>query len=229
MRLVPKNWATFQHYHKRRPPWVKLHRQLLDDVEFIRLPLASRALAPLIWLLASESDDGSFEGDPTLLAFRLRLPEPEVQVGLTGLITSEFVLDASTGLAVCKRVTPLEREERESREERDSSSNGSPKPPRQSRGSASEGFDRFWDAYGKKVGKKASKSQWTRHGCAEIADTVVAAAKRLAASTEPKFRKDPERWLRDRRWEDEPVKGKASNLNPRDLSDQEYADDIELL
>ena len=31
MALIPKNWSQFQHYKGRRPPWIKLHRALLDE------------------------------------------------------------------------------------------------------------------------------------------------------------------------------------------------------
>ena len=55
MYLV-KSWDRFQHYRDRNPPWVKLHKQFLDDFDFHSLPVASRALAPMLWLLASEHD-----------------------------------------------------------------------------------------------------------------------------------------------------------------------------
>ena len=70
MKLVPKNWTIFQHYKDRCPPWVKLHRELLNDKQFMCLPVASKALAPLLWLLASESNDGSFNASVEELMFR---------------------------------------------------------------------------------------------------------------------------------------------------------------
>ena len=39
-RLRVKNWSAFQHYRHRRPPWIKLHRGLLDDFAWHRLPEA---------------------------------------------------------------------------------------------------------------------------------------------------------------------------------------------
>ena len=99
MNLVPKNWAIFQHYKNRRPPWIKLHRNLLDDRQFISLPLASKALAPMLWLLASEQEDGKFNASIEELAFRLRMTEKEVEAGLKPLIEKGFFLDASTMLA----------------------------------------------------------------------------------------------------------------------------------
>ncbi len=99
MKLIPKNWNLFQHYKDRNPPWIKLHRDLLNNKDFMRLPLASKALAPLLWLLASESLDGTFDADIDELSFRLRLSEKEINDGLKPLIDNGFFLDASTMLA----------------------------------------------------------------------------------------------------------------------------------
>jgi hypothetical protein len=39
--LRVKNWSEFQHYKDRNPPWIKLHRTLLDhDYEAAILALA---------------------------------------------------------------------------------------------------------------------------------------------------------------------------------------------
>ncbi len=105
MILTPKNWASFQHYKDRAPPWIKLHKDLLDDSAFQRLPIASRALAPMLWLLASESKDGAFDGSAEELAFRLRTTEAEIKEGLGPLISKGFFLvtqDDIKTLADCK-------------------------------------------------------------------------------------------------------------------------------
>ena len=44
--MKPKNWSHFQHYKDRCPPWIKLHKELLNDRAFMTLPTASKALAP---------------------------------------------------------------------------------------------------------------------------------------------------------------------------------------
>jgi len=120
MHLIPKKWADFQHYKDRCPPWIKLHRDLLNDREFMRLPLASKALAPLLWLLASESKDGSFDASLDELEFRLRLSKSDIQVGLKSLIDNGFFIDASTLLAPSLQDAIPEREgERETKKERE--------------------------------------------------------------------------------------------------------------
>jgi hypothetical protein len=123
MTIRPKNWTQFQHYKSRRPPWIRLYRSLLDDFEFQRLPLASKALAPLLWLLASESMTGEIDGDVPRLAFRLRMSEQQVSEGLTPLLHSQFferVQDASSAQASRSQVATPETEQRQSRAEGDS-------------------------------------------------------------------------------------------------------------
>jgi len=122
MKLQIKNWSSFQHYKKRRPPWIKLHRTLLDEPEFMRLQVASRALAPCIWLLASESDSGILEMSIKDIAWRLRISESEISAGLSGLIASGYIIpcdDASKALAICTQdslpETETETEETTSR------------------------------------------------------------------------------------------------------------------
>jgi hypothetical protein len=110
MLLQPKNWAVFQHYKDRCPPWIKLHRDLLNDRVFMCLPLASKALAPLLWLLASESKDGTFDGSLDELVFRLHITPKDYQDGVKPLIDKGFFVIASGVLAECYQVAIPERE-----------------------------------------------------------------------------------------------------------------------
>jgi len=72
-----KNWHQFQHFKDRKPPWIKLYRDLLDDVHWHDLdPKAAKNLV-MIWLIASEYD-GELP-DMKTLAFRLRVLENEAK------------------------------------------------------------------------------------------------------------------------------------------------------
>lgn len=101
MMLIPKNWEKFQHYKDRCPPWIKLHRDLLNDRAFMSLPTASKALAPLMWMLASESKlpQGVFDASDDELEFRLRMPVKDIQSGRKSLIDKGFFVVASIMLA----------------------------------------------------------------------------------------------------------------------------------
>ena len=110
MLLPPKNWAVFQHYKDRCPPWIKLHRDLLNDRVFMCLPIASKALAPLLWLLASEAKDGKFDGSLDELVFRLHISPKEYEDGVKPLIDKGFFLIASGVLAESYQVAIPETE-----------------------------------------------------------------------------------------------------------------------
>ena len=116
MLLQPKNWAVFQHYKDRCPPWIKLHRDLLNDRVFMCLPIASKALAPLLWLLASEAKDGKFDGSLDELVFRLHITSKEYEDGVKPLIDKGFFLIASGVLAESYQVAIPETEEETERE-----------------------------------------------------------------------------------------------------------------
>jgi hypothetical protein len=103
MLLQPKNWAVFQHYKDRCPPWIKLHRDLLNDRSYMRLPIASKAIAPMLWLLASESKDGVFDGSLDELVFRLHITKKEYQDGIKPLIDNDFFILVSGVLAERKQ------------------------------------------------------------------------------------------------------------------------------
>jgi hypothetical protein len=76
----------------------------------MNLPIASKAIAPLLWLLASESKDGSFNAASDELAFRLRIASKDIEAGLKPLIDNGFFVDASTMLAPCLQLAIPERE-----------------------------------------------------------------------------------------------------------------------
>ena len=75
------------------------------------------------------------------------------------------------------------------------------------RGEYTDEFELFWKLYSKPVGKVNAFKEWNKlKPNAELIKTITEKAKAQAiAITEPKFRKDAERWIRDRRWEDEVV------------------------
>jgi hypothetical protein len=110
MLLQPKNWAIFQHYKDRCPPWIKLHRDLLTDRSYMCLPIASKAIAPMLWLLASESKDGVFDGSLDELVFRLHITPKEYQDGVKPLIENDFFILVSGVLAERKQVAIPETE-----------------------------------------------------------------------------------------------------------------------
>lgn len=115
--LRVKNWDEFQHYKDRNPPWIKLHRTLLDDYEFARLQDASKAHLMLIWLFASQKN-GRIPNDPFFLKKKLGLQrEPDLKLFIDhGLLIPEQ--NASNELADSEQVAPREETEGETEKRR---------------------------------------------------------------------------------------------------------------
>jgi hypothetical protein len=113
--LEVKNWTVFQHYKKRSPPWIKLHRETLADYGFSRLHDASKAHLMLIWLLASESE-GRVPNDPEWIAKRIGATGP---VDLNSLVDAGFlVLERRKQSASERRAEGLSRGRDRDKEEK---------------------------------------------------------------------------------------------------------------
>ena len=54
--LVVRNWARFQHYSKRNPPWIKVYTELNSVDEWRHLTMAERGLMITIWLEYARSN-----------------------------------------------------------------------------------------------------------------------------------------------------------------------------
>ena len=64
-------------------------------------------------------------------------------------------------------------------------------------------FEAFWEAYGKKRGRRDVEAYWARLPARDKAAALSGVAAYVAANPEPVYRKDPIRYLRHRCWEDE--------------------------
>jgi hypothetical protein len=122
-----KNWRKFQHFKNRRPPWIKLYRDLLDDPEWHDLDPAAAKLLVTLWLLASE--DEKQEGrlpDLKTIAFRLRLTEKEAKQRLAQVSNWLDQDDITTISPRYQDGSPETETETETELERDASRHGRP-------------------------------------------------------------------------------------------------------
>lgn len=78
-----RNWSKFQHFKDRRPPWIKLYRDLLDDLDWHELSGDDAKVLTMLWLLAAEND-----GDlPSIkeCSFRLRVKQSTLEATIERL------------------------------------------------------------------------------------------------------------------------------------------------
>jgi hypothetical protein len=66
--LKIRNWEKWQSYRSDRgqPPWIKIHRCLMRNVEWVSLNDAERGQLVSMWLLAADNN-GTISGSPEIL------------------------------------------------------------------------------------------------------------------------------------------------------------------
>lgn len=185
-----KNWAKFQHFKDRRPPWVKLYRDILDDPDWHELDAEAAKILVMLWLLASE--DETQEGrlpDAKHIAFRLRLPINKVNQALTKLDHWLYHDDIN---AISERYqVGLPETETETKKERETDTE-------------EDGFDEFWLIYEKKGNKMQAQKSWKKlKPSIELQLEIYSQARIYVQSTPDKqFRKDASTWLNNHCWND---------------------------
>ena len=200
-----KNWAKFQHFKDRKPPWVKLYRDLLDDLEWHELePEAAKALV-MLWLIASESD-GQLP-DVKKLSFRLRLSTKETE-RILKCLSHWLEQDDINVISDCHppdiALIPLARSQ-ETEAERETEVETDPARKR----AAVTDFDRFWSAYPKRKSKGQAEKVWARlRPDTSTVGAILASVE--AGKRHPDWIKDdgryiphPATWLNAKGWLDE--------------------------
>lgn len=92
MTIRIKNWAKFQHFKDRRPSWIKLYRDIIDDKEWFKLDGEAAKFLTFLWILASEDEtrDGNLP-DIETISWRYRVDIEEVN-RLLGLIRHFLII-----------------------------------------------------------------------------------------------------------------------------------------
>lgn len=119
MRLQPKNWDKFQQYKDRKPQWIKLQRDLLNDFSYASVQIGTKATLPLLWLLSSEYDDGVIDASIEEIAFRVHIDVKTVSKAIDELLSLGFYVDLDADVQDCTEVyknVPREEKKREETE-----------------------------------------------------------------------------------------------------------------
>jgi hypothetical protein len=175
MSVKIKNWARFQHFKDRKPPWIKLYRDLLDDIIWHELDAEAAKFLVMLWLIASESDGvlPSFKE----LAFRLRVSEKTIKSNVSKLnhwlehdditpisdisqISGGYQDDISMKALARSRETETETE-------------------------TENAFARFWNAWPKsdrKGGREKCFEKWKKLNLNGQAEAVIAHVERMKLS-----------------------------------------------
>ncbi len=84
-----KNWKKFQHFTDRRPVWIKLYREILDDLTINSLSSDAFKFMIQVWLIASETDGNL----PTSseIAWRLRVSQKKCEQWTLALLNAGLI------------------------------------------------------------------------------------------------------------------------------------------
>lgn len=123
-----RNWENYQGYEKRGPRWLKLHVALINDPAWIGLPVAARALLPVLWIVAStQGTEGTLPDEPALLSILAHVTPEEVSQGLPALVAAGFIQREKT---VARPATEVSGEKSRERVETERENNSAvPVPP----------------------------------------------------------------------------------------------------
>jgi hypothetical protein len=204
MKLRIKKWKQFQHYGKmRRPPWIKLHRQLLENRKWHQLSAGSAKLLVECWLIASEELDGVLSGDVvTDLAWRLHRTANDLVPALQELTDAGFIdvdygdEDGAASEVLAGRSSRVEEKRVE-------------KSKRAERREYSEAFEEVWKIHARGPKLKADDAYKAAVGNGVTHSTIVEkltgyVAAELRLDDSPPFKgQHLFRWLKDERWEED--------------------------
>lgn len=147
-----KNLDKFQHYKNRCPPWIKLHRSIMEDYEFSCLQDASKLHLILIWLLASQVDN-KIPCDEKWIKKKLDIAG---NVNLKPLFDNGFIEYASKTLADRKQSAPSVETETEGYKQE------TEKHLDQNEFDQQKGFKEFWTKYPRKLGKSKAIGKYCK-------------------------------------------------------------------
>ena len=173
------NWDKWQSYRSDRgqPPWIKVHRALLRNDEFMELNDQERGQLLCLWILAADNGgvimtSNRRHTDVTHVAQQIKK-----KCFLTGnlninkFIDLDFIEWDGVNMTSERRqddvnMTPQSREV-QNREEYICSSDDE----------REDQFDQFWNVCLRKVGKKKAQQKWKTLQCNKKADDIIAAMK----------------------------------------------------
>lgn len=188
--LSVKNWQDFQQYKDREPKWIKLYRSLLMDYKFDNLSDAEFGQLVKIWLLASQLGN-KIPNDPSWIQKKTSMSQ---KPSIDKYIQSGFLV---LGGSVNIRTNPYKNVLREEKKREDTDKNDV------------QGFEEFWKAYPKKLGKGAARKAWKKLNPSSSLLTNILEAIKKQKSCEQwckdngQFIPHPATWLNQERWQDE--------------------------
>jgi len=219
--LKMKNWDKWQTYRADRgqPPWIKIHRRLMRDPEWVSLSDAERGQLVGMWLLAADRD-GDIPASASLIQ---KLSFMESEPNINKFIELGFICHNGVNVASERRQLDQPKAEK-NREDKNREYTASvdadevdfylTKKKKKLSGKRLKTFNLFWEIFDYKKGKAEASDSWLEIPSltGALVDKIIEAAKvessnRKELIDQGKTPKMAQGWLSGKRWEDETVEG----------------------
>ena len=189
--LKIKNWERWQSYRVDRgqPPWIKIHRCVMRNPEWVSLTDSERGQLVAIWLLAADHDGV--------------IPASESLIQKLCFMTDELKINKFIELGFIEgSLTPERRQV-------DANMTNQSRVEKKREDKYSADFLIFYSAYPLKKSKKAAQARWTKLK-PELDICLTAIKNQIAEKSELRAKgkftpewKHPDVWLNKGCWEDE--------------------------
>lgn len=215
MYQIPE-WSSFQSYKDRCPPWIRLHRRLLDNFKYQKMSAEARALLPMLWLIAAEDENpvtGLLRIRNEEIAFRLRRPEKDIAAAISEIILNGFLVDlnpeestsyesVTESLRNCHSETETETKTKTEAKKNICSKRKKKKPEIQK-----NRFSEFWEAFPRQRRGSRDKAE-KAYAAATLRgreEHILSGLHSYASSDEVArgYAKGAAAWLNDDRWEND--------------------------
>lgn len=222
--LQIENWARWQSYRADRgqPPWIKIHRCVMRNPEWVELTDSERGQLVSMWLLAADNN-GLIPSSPDLIQKLCFMSDP---LDIDKFKNLGFIRQADVKAASKRRqsdckVSHQSRVEKNREDKKrvlanppdfgikDSSKIYKSKSGKILSGEIFKSFITFWNVFNYKQGKADAADSWLKIDPDEaLLRKILSAAKTEASARPGLFQKKQtpkmaQGWLSSRRWEDE--------------------------
>jgi hypothetical protein len=195
--LRVRNWDKWQSYRKDRglPPWIKIHRCVMRNREWVTLTDTQRGQLVALWLLAADRD-GAIPNDARVIR---RLCHMTTTPNLNLFISLGFLeILASERRQPDAKPTPVRRQRDAPDTEAETEKNAAT--------AAALEFDEWYRIYPRREARGSAERAYRTARKSTDQTILLAAAKRSAEKyrgADPKFIPLPATWLNAKRWLDE--------------------------
>lgn len=233
--LKIRNWDKWQTYRKDRgrPPWIKVHRRLMQDPNWVELTDAQRGQLVVMWMLAADRDGVIPASPATLRKLGGMDSDPDISVFVrSGFIEPIESKEINSDDQVVVTLTPSWRHVDPPDTDADADAESPPTPPRgmvtnlAHRKALDANFEEFWKVYPRREAKGGARRAYLaalKRGATH--EQIMAGARRYAAKRagqDKQYTAMAQTWLNQDRWLDEEASPKKNGVRGPRWADVRY-------